>query len=94
MLAARFRLGNVKTAMNILVTAKRQFARVLRDIIREYVMRSPDGCSPAAGSADSTVDGVDLLEHQVRQAVEPRIGRSAERALPVPGRRGCCRRVA
>jgi DNA-directed RNA polymerase specialized sigma24 family protein len=42
-LAAEYGLDNPKQAMNLVVTAKRQFARVLRDVIREYVTRHPRG---------------------------------------------------
>ena len=38
-LAEEFSLPNEKATMNMLVTAKRQLGRVLRDVIREYVTR-------------------------------------------------------
>ncbi|MEO1524991.1 MAG: hypothetical protein AAFX06_06120 [Planctomycetota bacterium] len=41
-LAEEFSLPNEKSAMNMLVTAKRQLGRVLRDVIREYVTRRED----------------------------------------------------
>lgn len=69
-LAARYGLEHGKAAMNVLVTAKRQFARVLRDVIREYVTRNPAGHRMQQAPAETQVDGVDLYEHQVRQAVE------------------------
>jgi DNA-directed RNA polymerase specialized sigma24 family protein len=76
-LAARFGLESGKAAMNLLVTAKRQFARLLREVIREYVNRSPsatkpvDGVSGQGGATMSrAIDGVDLNEHLVRQTVE------------------------
>lgn len=74
-LAARFGLEHGKAAMNLLVTAKRQFARLLREVIREYVTRSPAAARGAAAarkptSAPTTLDGVDLHEHQVRQTIE------------------------
>jgi RNA polymerase sigma-70 factor (ECF subfamily) len=84
-LAERFGLGHDKAAMNVLVTAKRQFARVLRDVIREYITRTPSA-SGSAGTrarlestsrARATAD-VDLHEHQIRQAVEREIGELQE----------------
>ncbi|MEM7475307.1 MAG: hypothetical protein AAF483_09975 [Planctomycetota bacterium] len=41
-LAEKFGLANEKAAMNILVTAKRQLGRVMREVIREYIMRRTD----------------------------------------------------
>lgn len=52
-LAAEYGLDNAKQAMNLVVTAKRQFARVLRDVIREYVTRS------SRAAADKTVNADD-----------------------------------
>ncbi|MBL8848466.1 MAG: hypothetical protein JNG89_02235 [Planctomycetaceae bacterium] len=76
-LARRFGLEHAKAAMNVLVTAKRQFARVLRDVIREYVTRSPAVARssesivpPAASLRTGAIAGLDLQEHQTRQAVE------------------------
>jgi RNA polymerase sigma-70 factor (ECF subfamily) len=76
-LARRFGLEHAKAAMNVLVTAKRQFARVLRDVIREYVTRAPGAAkrlAPVAPAASTTITGaiagIDLQEHQTRQAIE------------------------
>jgi hypothetical protein len=75
-LATRFGLDGSKAAMNLLVTAKRQFARLLREVIREYVTRSPAASKPSHTSVRTptsltdTITGVDLQEHQVRQTVE------------------------
>lgn len=41
-LAQRFKLKDGKAAMNLLVTGKRQFARILREIVRDYVSRGND----------------------------------------------------
>lgn len=41
-LALRFGLKDGKAAMNLLVTGKRQFARILREIVRDYVTRGAD----------------------------------------------------
>src|SRR5690606_11773257 len=78
-LAERFDLAGEKAAMNVLVTAKRQFARVLRDVIREYVTRTPTRNHPSQAAdqrqpvRESPCDNIDLNEHQVRQAVEREI---------------------
>ncbi len=71
-------LENEKAAMNMLVTAKRQFARVMRDVIAEYVTRSSrkkiDGrTQPERAPAPTRTAELDLREHQLRQAVEQEI---------------------
>jgi len=77
--ATRHGLDNEKAAMNMLVTAKRQFARVMRDVIAEYVSRSSrariDGRTPAARPSGEVIPPLDLdvQEHQLRQAVEHEI---------------------
>ena len=79
-LAERLGISGDKAAMNVLVTAKRQFARVLREVIREYVARTPVEpgsiesveCSESA-TAGRHGGGVDLREHQIRQEVEREI---------------------
>ncbi|HVJ87657.1 MAG TPA: hypothetical protein VM452_18495 [Caulifigura sp.] len=71
-------LDNEKAAMNLLVTAKRQFARVMRDVIAEYLTRSsrkridnrPQAAHPAEPSRTAEID---LQEHQLRQAIEQEI---------------------
>lgn len=76
-LAARHGLDSGKAAMNLLVTAKRQFSRLLRDVIREYVTRNSASSKPvrAVSKRESTknshgIDGINLEEHLVRQTVE------------------------
>jgi hypothetical protein len=77
--ARRHGLENEKAAMNMLVTAKRQFARVMRDVIAEYVSRSSrarvDARNHSASAAAERMPSVDLdlQEHQLRQAVEQEI---------------------
>ena len=76
-LAERFELGGDKAAMNVLVTAKRQFARVLREVIREYVAGAPAAAGStqelgSPGSAKQDRDA-DLNEHRIRQEVEQEI---------------------
>ncbi|QDT53657.1 hypothetical protein Pan44_16800 [Caulifigura coniformis] len=77
--AKRHGLENEKVAMNMLVTAKRQFARVMRDVIAEYVSRSSRarvdariGTGREAAEAVPAAD-LDLKEHQLRAAVEQEI---------------------
>jgi RNA polymerase sigma-70 factor (ECF subfamily) len=76
-LAARHGLDSGKAAMNLLVTAKRQFSRLLRDVIREYVTRRPASIQPQQtrskhepSQGSSGIDGIDLEEHLVRQTIE------------------------
>jgi RNA polymerase sigma-70 factor (ECF subfamily) len=57
-LAQQLDLPDEKAAMNQLVSAKRQFARHMRNVIREYITRSG---SAAAGQAGGAVD--DQPEH-------------------------------
>jgi hypothetical protein len=77
--ARRHGLENEKAAMNMLVTGKRQFARVMRDVIAEYVSRSSRArvdarTHNASNSADRLPSAdLDLQEHQLRQAVEHEI---------------------
>lgn len=79
-LAERFGLGGDKAAMNVLVTAKRQFARVLREVIREYVARAPSGGTGAGATQNPGRTNLakpdrdaDLNEHRIRQEVEQEI---------------------
>jgi DNA-directed RNA polymerase specialized sigma24 family protein len=76
-LAGRCGLDSGKAAMNLLVTAKRQFSRLLRDVIREYVTRCPTAGGPPRARSNhqpstnsSGIDGIDLEEHLVRQTIE------------------------
>lgn len=76
-LAARHGLENGKAAMNLLVTAKRQFARVLREVVGEYVTRHPGSERRAkSGRAPGTSpqEEVDFEEHRIRQAIEQEVG--------------------
>jgi hypothetical protein len=71
-------LDSEKAAMNLLVTGKRQFARVMRDVIAEYVTRSSrkgiDEQARQARPGDGPRSAeLDLHEHQLRQAVEQEI---------------------
>ncbi len=72
-------LDSEKAAMNMLVTAKRQFARVMRDVIAEYVTRSSrariDGRTQSGrpGVEPLRTAELDLQEHQLRQSVEQEI---------------------
>jgi len=76
-LAARHGLDSEKAAMNLLVTAKRQFSRLLREVIREYVTRRSASAPPARAESQRTsskntqgIDGINLEEHLIRQTVE------------------------
>lgn len=51
-LAEEYHLDSPKQAMNLVITAKRQFARALREVIREYVTRHPRVIRVATGSGD------------------------------------------
>jgi DNA-directed RNA polymerase specialized sigma24 family protein len=78
-LAKELGLGGEKAAMNVLVTAKRQFARTLRDLVREYIVQSgPQATTAAVAESRSTGDAKasatrQLAEHTVVQAVEREI---------------------
>ncbi|HVJ84962.1 MAG TPA: hypothetical protein VM452_04910 [Caulifigura sp.] len=73
--AKRHGLENEKAAMNLLVTAKRQFARVMRDVIAEYVTRSSRKKVDSRTHAGETLRSaeIDVQEHHLRQAVEQEI---------------------
>ena len=85
-LATQLGLANEKAAMNQLVTAKRQFARHLRQSVREYVTRLSDQRGEKSGivnhepqqgldtatSADTRA-AYQLAEHAIRQDVEREI---------------------
>ena len=81
-LAAEFGLADQKTAMNRLTTAKRQFARHVRQAVRRYVR--PTQLQPAPTSEEGPISQVtksdtdfqvsyQLAEHAVRQDVEREI---------------------
>ena len=70
-------LSGPKQAMNLVVTAKRQFARVLRDVIREYVTRTPRKVEQSSVAPIGTTVSADensltcvLGENQLSQRVE------------------------
>ena len=85
-LANQLGLANEKAAMNQLVTAKRQFARHLRESVREYITRlndkrietsgrrehKPQQAHDTATSGD-TKAAFQLAEHAIRQEVEREI---------------------
>lgn len=84
-------LATEKTAMNVLVTAKRQFARVLREVVRDYVTRSQDGRPTLADAADEGPEAVQnsaarqLAEHAVQKAIDRELMElSAALAAPPP----------
>ena len=83
-LTEQFGLENDKATMNLLVTAKRQFARTLRDQIRNYVTRAADTGQQVEGIAnrlsgaysnEKTAQRVarQLTEQSITQAVEDEI---------------------
>ncbi len=82
-IANQLGLANEKAAMNQLVTAKRQFARHLRESIREYVTRLKGNAQGTGGGAESksvdtatsndTQSSLQLAEHAIRQEVEREI---------------------
>lgn len=78
-LARDLGLAGEKAAMNLLVTAKRQFARTLRDLVREYIVQSGPQATTAvvaesrtAGDAKASATR-QLAEHTIVQAVEREI---------------------
>jgi RNA polymerase sigma-70 factor (ECF subfamily) len=66
-------LENGKAAMNLLVTAKRQFARVLREVVGEYVTRRPAGSERADAPVTHDQHDVDFESHRIRQAIEQEV---------------------
>lgn len=78
-LAEELGLGGEKAAMNLLVTAKRQFARILRELVREYVVQSNASKAPSTGVKSAANDEAaasaarQMAEHAVVQAVEREI---------------------
>lgn len=86
-LAKQLGLANEKAAMNQLVTAKRQFARHLRESVREYVTRLNPHTEAAGISVDHAISKTietatsadtrsssQIAEHAIRQEVEREIG--------------------
>lgn len=83
-LAQQFKLKDGKAAMNLLVTAKRQFARVLRELVTDYVTRSADAQAKSRvvasqltrGNTDADVAArvaTHMVQQHIRQAVETEI---------------------
>lgn len=75
-LAGELGLANDKAAMNLLVTAKRQFSRTLRDQVREYVTRATDARPQVADGAVHDVNASasrQFAEHTVQRMIEQEI---------------------
>ena len=88
-LATRHELTNDKAAMNLLVTGKRQFDRILRAIVRDYVTKGSDQDAvklevakqleqdePDAAAAKRVAD--QLVEQSIRRKVQEEIGHLGE----------------
>ncbi|MEM6471435.1 MAG: hypothetical protein AAF802_17870 [Planctomycetota bacterium] len=93
-LANDFELANEKAAMNMLVTAKRQMGRVLRDVIREYIMRRTDEESYVAHIAkrmetsDNSESIVGLARHLTEQAIHRMVEDELEQLQEILARGG------
>ncbi|MBI1247949.1 hypothetical protein GC197_08935 [bacterium] len=83
-LTKEFNLANDKAAMNLLVTAKRQFARTLRDHVRQYVTRNANAEAQVNGLAIQITDAdtkQDDAKRVARQLTERAISQSVEEEI-------------
>lgn len=83
-LTREFNLANDKATMNLLVTAKRQFARTLRDHVRQYVTRTANTQTQVNGLASQIADAdtnEDNAKRVARQLTERAVAQSVEEEI-------------
>jgi len=83
-LAAEHGLNTEKAAMNLLVTAKRQFGRILRRLVRDYVTRTDDTRQQVKTVSDHLVGSninFKTANRVARHVVENSIGQAVEEEI-------------